>query len=86
MSLPENVIETVKHYLLTLQKNICNALETLDGPGRFVQDSWTREEGFGGVSCVLEKGKVFDNICRHQRLLIARSLPVLNILPLGCRS
>ncbi len=60
MSLPENVIETVKNYLLTLQKNICNALETLDGPGRFVQDSWTREEGFGGMSCVLEKGKVFE--------------------------
>lgn len=60
MSLPENAIETVKHYLLTLQKDICNTLEHLNGSNQFIQDNWTREEGFGGLSCVLEKGQVFE--------------------------
>ena len=31
-----------------LQDRICNALETLDGAGRFRQDSWERGEGEGG--------------------------------------
>ena len=60
MTLPPNTVEIVKSYLLNLQKEICETLEALDGGGQFIKDSWVREAGFGGISCVLEKGKVFE--------------------------
>ncbi|MCG9740041.1 oxygen-dependent coproporphyrinogen oxidase [Shewanella insulae] len=50
----------VKAFLLDLQKRICEGLEQLDGEAKFVADSWTREEGGGGTSRVLTKGKVFE--------------------------
>ena len=55
----------VAQYLLGLQQQIVAGLEQLDG-GRFVQDRWQREPGQallgsgGGLSCVLEDGKVFE--------------------------
>ena len=50
-------IEQVKTYLLDLQSRICEALEQVDGQGLFIKDSWEREEGGGGLSCVLENGQ-----------------------------
>ncbi|MXR70238.1 oxygen-dependent coproporphyrinogen oxidase [Shewanella sp. JBTF-M18] len=50
----------VKAFLLYLQQRICEGLEQLDGEAKFVADSWTREEGGGGTSRVLTKGKVFE--------------------------
>ncbi|KIO36972.1 oxygen-dependent coproporphyrinogen oxidase [Shewanella sp. cp20] len=50
----------VKAFLLDLQQRICEGLEQLDGEAKFVADSWTREEGGGGTSRVLTKGKVFE--------------------------
>ncbi|MGR7922699.1 coproporphyrinogen III oxidase [Zobellella denitrificans] len=50
----------VKAFLLQLQDEICAALEQADGSGRFVEDSWTREEGGGGRSRVLRNGAVFE--------------------------
>ena len=58
MSAPN--IDAVKSYLLDLQNNICAGLTAEDGEGTFVEDSWTREEGGGGVSRVLEEGKVIE--------------------------
>ena len=54
----------VRDFLLSLQDQIVQALEALDG-GRFLQDSWQREPGAatlggGGLSCVLEGGEVFE--------------------------
>jgi coproporphyrinogen III oxidase len=55
----------VGSYLLSLQQQIVARLEELDG-GRFLQDRWEREPGQallgsgGGLSCVLEDGKVFE--------------------------
>ncbi len=55
----------VAQYLLGLQQEIVAGLEQLDG-GRFLQDRWQREPGQallgsgGGLSCVLEDGKVFE--------------------------
>ena len=57
--LPTNAIELVKSYLLKLQTNICEELEILDGKGEFLKDQWTRKEGGGGITCVLNNGKVF---------------------------
>jgi coproporphyrinogen III oxidase len=51
--------ERVKQYLLQLQDNICAALVVEDGK-EFMQDEWTRAEGGGGRSRVLEDGFVFE--------------------------
>jgi len=48
----------VHEYFAGLQKRFVSALEGLDSP--FRKDSWTRAEGGGGTSCILEEGKVFE--------------------------
>ncbi|MEQ8207417.1 MAG: oxygen-dependent coproporphyrinogen oxidase [Woeseia sp.] len=52
--------DAVKAYLQGLQQNICTALETADGSGRFQHDSWQREGGGGGESRVMTHGEVFE--------------------------
>ncbi len=49
----------VKDYLTGLQARIVEQLEALDGQ-RFVRDGWERPEGGGGLSCVIENGKLFE--------------------------
>jgi len=58
MSAPD--INAVKAYLLSLQDNICNQLEAVDGSGKFEEDSWDREAGGGGRTRVLVKGAVIE--------------------------
>lgn len=41
------------------QDSICSAVEKLDG-GKFREDAWTRPDGGGGVSRVLQGGKVWE--------------------------
>lgn len=43
----------------TVQESICEAVERLDGRS-FRRDSWSRPEGGGGLSCVLQDGNVFE--------------------------
>ena len=52
-------ITPVRDYLLGLQDSIVSSLELLDG-GAFLRDEWKRPEGGGGVSRMLEDGKVFE--------------------------
>lgn len=42
-----------------LQERLVTALETADG-ARFARDTWTRSQGGGGVSCIVENGNVFE--------------------------
>lgn len=58
--LPSDAIDRVKHYLLTLQDNLCTAFEALDNQSVFIEDVWLREEGGGGKSRVLQQGAVFE--------------------------
>ncbi|MFT4059764.1 MAG: oxygen-dependent coproporphyrinogen oxidase [Legionella sp.] len=58
--LPDNAINQVKSYLLGLQNSICSALESLDGYAKFIEDTWTRAEGGGGITRALAQGKVFE--------------------------
>jgi len=44
----------------TLQDSICDALERIDGAGRFEEDLWTRPSGGGGRTRVMAKGQVFE--------------------------
>ena len=53
-------IEAVKNYLTSLQDTICAGLEVLDGEGKFREDAWTREQGGGGRTRVIEEGRVFE--------------------------
>ena len=51
--------QAVHDYLVGLQDEIVTALEARDG-GRFRRDAWTRPEGGGGVTRVIEDGRVFE--------------------------
>ncbi|OAJ70435.1 coproporphyrinogen III oxidase [Methylobacillus sp. MM3] len=46
-------------YLTNLQHRIVESLELVDGKN-FLNDSWQRPEGGGGISCVIEEGNVFE--------------------------
>ncbi len=52
--------DAVRNYLLDLQDRICDALEHREQLARFHEDSWTRTEGGGGRSRVLQQGGVFE--------------------------
>jgi coproporphyrinogen III oxidase len=52
--------ERVAERYRALQSSICDALEAVDGEGRFSSDRWERPEGGGGLSRVLEGGAVFE--------------------------
>ena len=52
--------EFVKAYLLDLQSRIVEALQDVDAQVRHRRDQWSRPEGGGGVSRVLEGGSVFE--------------------------
>jgi coproporphyrinogen III oxidase len=58
MSQPD--VNAVSSYLLRLQDRICQALEQIDQQNIFREDQWTREEGGGGRSRVMEEGAVFE--------------------------
>jgi coproporphyrinogen III oxidase len=51
--------DLVKDYLAGLQGWIVDRLQALDG-NPFRRDAWTRPEGGGGISCLIEDGKVFE--------------------------
>ncbi|MBX5438005.1 MAG: oxygen-dependent coproporphyrinogen oxidase [Thermoflavifilum sp.] len=42
------------------QEEICKALEKEDGQARFQSDSWIRTAGGGGLTRIIENGKVFE--------------------------
>ncbi|MDZ7923673.1 MAG: oxygen-dependent coproporphyrinogen oxidase [Marinagarivorans sp.] len=58
MSIPDK--NAVKAFLLQLQDNICNALTAADGGGKFIEDTWVREEGGGGRTRVMVNGSVIE--------------------------
>ena len=57
---PKNSREKTKSLLLKLQEQICEGLENLDGLGKFIEESWEREEGGGGRSRILKDGSIFE--------------------------
>jgi len=60
MSLEEQRRSQAAAYFQTLQRQICAALEGLDGREHFREDVWQREGGGGGRSRVLAGGRVFE--------------------------
>ncbi|EGP90071.1 unnamed protein product [Zymoseptoria tritici ST99CH_1E4] len=49
----------MEQYIKEKQKEIVRALEALDGQS-FQRDEWSRPNGGGGISCVLQEGDVFE--------------------------
>lgn len=47
-------------YIQNLQNQITSKLEEVDGEAKFREDIWTRPEGGGGKTRVIENGKVFE--------------------------
>jgi coproporphyrinogen III oxidase len=52
-------LDAVGDYLTALQERIVAALVQLDG-GSFRRDAWTRPEGGGGISRLIEEGALFE--------------------------
>lgn len=46
--------------IMGTQAEVCRALAQADGAASFTVDRWQRAEGGGGISCVLQDGKVFE--------------------------
>jgi coproporphyrinogen III oxidase len=42
------------------QQRLCNQLEREDGLAKFITDEWTRPEGGGGTTRILENGRVIE--------------------------
>ena len=56
---PTPDLTAVLNYLESLQDQICNEISRLDGTN-FSEDQWTRAQGGGGRSRVLQNGNVFE--------------------------
>jgi len=54
----------LKDYFTGLQSRIVAELETFDGQP-FRTDSWTRPEGGGGISRLIEEGDFFERSARN---------------------
>lgn len=52
--------EEIRDWFISLQRQICERLETADGSGKFISDVWERPGGGGGVTRVLRDGKVIE--------------------------
>lgn len=52
--------EYITEWLKSLQDEICQALQAADGKAQFKEENWTREEGGGGRSRVMENGAVME--------------------------
>jgi coproporphyrinogen III oxidase len=55
-------LEAAKNYFIQLQSSICEGLAATEESGAFLKDHWTRDNwgSGGGLSCVLENGRVFE--------------------------
>lgn len=56
----DSKVELIQTYFLKLQNDLCQALSQEDGIGNFVEDRWDRPEGGGGITRVLQEGKVIE--------------------------
>uniref|UniRef100_A0A8C7CF99 Oxygen-dependent coproporphyrinogen-III oxidase, mitochondrial n=1 Tax=Oncorhynchus kisutch TaxID=8019 RepID=A0A8C7CF99_ONCKI len=55
----EEMCTRMEMLIMETQAEFCRALEEVDG-GKFKVDRWERKEGGGGISCVLQDGRVFE--------------------------
>ncbi|XP_072036162.1 oxygen-dependent coproporphyrinogen-III oxidase-like [Amphiura filiformis] len=47
-------------FIMGVQADLCRALEEIEGKRQFTVDRWERKEGGGGITCIMDDGKVFE--------------------------
>ena len=67
-------LQGVEEYFTGLQGRIVAAMEAIDGK-RFAEDRWSRPEGGGGVTRVIEEGNVFERGGVNFSRVQGKSLP-----------
>ncbi|MGJ8668920.1 MAG: oxygen-dependent coproporphyrinogen oxidase [Oceanococcus sp.] len=73
---PTEQLAQVEQFLRELQRNICTSLESVESSdARFVADPWKREQGGGGISCVLNDGDCFERAGVNFSLIHGSNLP-----------
>lgn len=66
LSKPDNIRHIFEVFIMKHQKKFCQALEKFEldacpaNPSKFIADKWSRPEGGGGITCVLQDGKIFE--------------------------
>jgi coproporphyrinogen III oxidase len=68
-------IAGIRDYLEHLQDQICSAIEREDGSAAFAEDVWSREQGGGGRSRVLQGGQVFEQAGINFSHVTGKTLP-----------
>lgn len=56
---PDDMKTKMELMIMKIQGDVCKALENEDVV-KFKVDRWERQEGGGGVTCILQNGKVFE--------------------------
>jgi len=64
----------IKDYLLTLQHQIRQSLQVFETKP-FLVDEWQRQQGGGGLSCVLQQGNVFESAGVNFSHVYGESMP-----------
>lgn len=75
MTKSSNMLMQVSNYLINLQSEICNTLAAEDGGEIFQKDEWQHSGLGAGVSCVLNKGNVFESAGVNYSCVSGKSLP-----------
>ncbi|XP_057661619.1 oxygen-dependent coproporphyrinogen-III oxidase [Diorhabda carinulata] len=57
---PNDMKTKMELMILKVQKEFCSSLEAEENCNKFIVDRWERKEGGGGVTCVMQDGKVFE--------------------------
>lgn len=58
---PDDMKTKMELMILRVQAEFCKALEKEEtDSNKFIVDKWNRNEGGGGITCVLQDGKVFE--------------------------
>jgi coproporphyrinogen III oxidase len=58
--MPQHIRDAMQAMVTAEQERICAALAALDTGATFITDTWTRPEGGGGCSRVLQNGAIFE--------------------------
>ncbi len=64
-----------KQALTDLQRQICQAIETENGSGQFVTDTWQHDHGGGGITRLLQNGSVIEQGGVNFSHVMGKSLP-----------
>ena len=70
------MIDQVQSYLLSLQADICEQLEQVDGKAKFIKDRWEKPNNKGnGLTRVLSDGDVFEQAGVNFSIVCGDNLP-----------